>query len=166
MGVLLGVTCEACGYTQELETKNRQYELDEDEWLPVEPALAWCNDCESVQEAEVLPALEDTVARIDALNGGDPQLVAELEAQGRFAEDEVEFQEMILAWLKERESPARCLECEGTDFILFERSEEDDDPTRRKVQHPGCEGKLLLTGLTVRPSGEPLVYSPEGELLE
>ena len=167
MGVVLAVKCDGCDYSQELETKSRQYELDDDEWLPIEPALGWCKQCASVQEVELLPELEETTERVRALKAKDPTVVAELEAQGRFAEDEVEFHEMILAWLKDRRSPARCLECESTEFVLvFEPDLDSGEYKRKESEHPECGGRLDISGLTVRPSGEPLIYSPEGELLE
>lgn len=170
MGVLIAIACDGCDYVQDLHASSYNYELSEEDMLPIETRLAWCHECGAVSEVEFLPDLAETEKQIQRLESEDPELMATLEAEGRFAEDEIEFQTLIRDWLRQRESPPRCLACGSTRIEepwALNDSRDQEDTGVLTYPHPGCSGALSVKGMTVQPAGGfPRTYDPEGELLE
>ena len=172
MGLLIQIKCEGCDFQEDIRQITRVYLVDEDEEveLPLESQLIWCHTCAGVREGEVLPDKTQTEEMIGKLRSGDSDLEAALKEQQRFMEDELEYQEMILAWVSKRRSPPRCLECGVTRFdIMFaDQGGETDGGEKAEPRHahPDCAGMLFVSTVTPQPGMQRQEYNPEGELFE
>lgn len=171
MVIILAVECDGCEYQHQVVRRTSPtYELDDGTEFPLVAAVGWCRECQHVVEVEVLPDKEYVEDYVAKLKASDPEVVESLVESGRQIEDEVEYQEEVLTWLRGRKSPARCLECGGHAFDRFpvvgEEGEEEDS---RAIPHPvpGCEGNLKIVGPGITRGGAGLQeFDSEGELIE
>jgi hypothetical protein len=141
----------------ELVTTHDKYALPGDVLTFITTTAAWCPSCEQFTLAETLLSAEEmkeTARRFAERRPAEPQ--AE-EWADRYL---IERWLVATLWqevLSRRQSPARCLECGGHDFVPLQW-------IRRWVDHPACPGKRVRVTPTVhaRMARDGRLYDTEG----
>ena len=152
-------TCSQCTYVREIGVPPRSYALRDGTTLPMCDGFCWCHSCANVTPCEALPAIRDVDRLLSrARTEANERLIDELER--------------TRAWISERVSPPRCLDCGGISIRQFPLgwslyTDEESDEDFLDIPHPDCTGMLRVTmagwslfrGVSAR-------YSPEGERLD
>lgn len=147
MGTLTTVQCDGCDQQAKVTSALRCYVLD-DGIVPLFAAIAWCQDCMKVVEADVLPV---------------PEALETMEIS-----DDAAAMERWRRWRNARQSPSRCLGCGSTRVKLpqdasFLRFRDDQDAAA--FPHPGCGTFRVKSVGFAGGKATPGQFSPEGERL-
>jgi hypothetical protein len=141
------VTCENCRGSEVLNERLSSYALQDGETLTIERTFAWCDDCQRVQWAELIPDLEELRSR----NKGEP----------------CSQTDERIAWRITRASPPRCLACGSTKIRPGRLGETRSGNPKWVLDCPKCGGtiRILMEPAFVNDRGW-LHFSPEGEFLQ
>ena len=140
-------TCENCSGSEVLNDTLRSYVLPEGKDLTIERTFAWCDDCQRVQWAELIPDLEKLRSRNE-------------EVPCSKTEDRI-------VWRMTRESPPRCLACGSTRIRPGLRGETRSGNPKWEMDCPRCRGKIRIQREPVLVLDRGWIhYSPEGEVLQ
>lgn len=146
MAGVFTVECQGCDFKQSIIGHNDYaYRLEKPPDVYLWKQYAWCSSCQGVVPAErLLPSAESEEY---LTHTPSPKL-----------RQNAERYQQIIAF---RESPARCLNCGGTEIIPA-----SGDWPEYCVTHPDCGADIILRYTGSAPqSRETAVYSSEGEFL-
>lgn len=112
-----------------------QYKI-KDRLVSLDRATGICNKCDTITPVEVLPS-ENSIRRI----------AMQIKA-GELEPDSLEDTEFKLFTFKDRQTPARCLNCGAHDFDILPPVEKDPErarsrtPIRTGLVHKNCGGRI------------------------
>lgn len=136
------------------------YRLANGERMSVPMQAAWCRSCRDFVAAEYLESVEELRNEIAETREPDEDFMRKMDFFGTTEQAWIDRLEQQLCWRSTRESPARCLTCQGDDIVSL--------PTGDEVfQHPDT-GEPMVFDTCMFASMESewhAEFTPEGELI-
>jgi len=97
------------------------YRLPDGQELQLKSSPVWCNRCGKVTHGEALPslpAIDKSISDLERLAG---EIRREIDPVGdTFQQEQISECKLRRRWRSLRKSPARCLQCGGTDIVRLE----------------------------------------------
>lgn len=148
MGIyLFRVTCTACAFEGMLREgpSGAYYQLPDGDSAVAKAAPAWCTECATVVDAEVLLSLDDARHELAEFERQGPAMQAFLDDAAGFRhpmlllEHHIAGLQSTLKWRTLRQSPPRCLTCTShhVAYLPWRIGREN-----QAMQHPSCPGML------------------------
>ena len=129
-------------------------------------AIVWCDDCEKLCDAELLPSLLAINDRIERFRSGTLDKFLDLDDVKR--DSEISEMEVLSNLRKNRRSKAKCLVCGGCNITEVDEPEgysPEFPPTKMKVRYKNREHQLFvyISGHVNLKSFEKVVLNEEGQ---
>ena len=168
MAMILTAKIAEKGFEQDYVAKNEYFYLINGKEIRAPSVVDWCNDCQKLCDAELLPNIVAINGRIERFKSGALDEFLNLNDEKR--EAEILEMELLCSLRKNRKSGAKCLVCGSSNIIEIDVPEgypPKYPPTETKVRYQNSDHTLFvyISGHVNLKSVKKVVLNEEGEMV-